>query len=504
MEAHAGSRRVAPALLAAGLVAGLSVAAPYALVDDSYISFRYVQNLLAHGELVYNQGERVEGFTNLGWVLLLAVVASVVTADLPILAFATSVVLNAITLLRVWQLSASIDRDPAFRALAALLLGLNLNFLLATTNGLEAALYAYVLIEICASINASRLVQASVWSSLLFVIRPDGLVAGAALLTVMWLKHRSIRRMVPGAVILGFTVACVTAFRVLYYGDYLPNSIIAKSYDLAAIPRIAYGAATYLVVFLATSGYLVFPLLAAMLRARGGLVSSWRHATLFSFCAITLALAVLVVIRNGGDWMPNSRLLLQYGPVWIVACMLSIHRLQWSPLRRGALLLWPVAASAALLALKSDKLASLERVELDPFWIQCTQRLANVIAARDIVSAEALGYIGYHLPRTTFHDPIGLVDRHLARHGWSSPRYGKRDTLYTLSTIRPTVALWHETSHLRYVPVAVLDLYEIRAFHGGREKIIMIRRDAVPRIAPAFGDWRILPATTLQARDSAS
>lgn len=40
-------------------------------VDDAYISFRYAQNaILGHG-LVFNPGERVEGFTNFLWTALM-------------------------------------------------------------------------------------------------------------------------------------------------------------------------------------------------------------------------------------------------------------------------------------------------------------------------------------------------------------------------------------------------------------------------------------------------
>jgi hypothetical protein len=41
--------------------------------DDIYISFRYVENLLAGNGLVFNAGERVEGYTNLLWMLLIAI-----------------------------------------------------------------------------------------------------------------------------------------------------------------------------------------------------------------------------------------------------------------------------------------------------------------------------------------------------------------------------------------------------------------------------------------------
>jgi arabinofuranosyltransferase len=40
--------------------------------DDAYISFRYAENLARHGALVWNIGERVEGYTNFLWTVFLA------------------------------------------------------------------------------------------------------------------------------------------------------------------------------------------------------------------------------------------------------------------------------------------------------------------------------------------------------------------------------------------------------------------------------------------------
>jgi len=42
------------------------------ICDDAYISFHYAQNLSRHGALVWNLGERVEGYTNFLWTVLLA------------------------------------------------------------------------------------------------------------------------------------------------------------------------------------------------------------------------------------------------------------------------------------------------------------------------------------------------------------------------------------------------------------------------------------------------
>lgn len=40
--------------------------------DDAFISFRYARNLVEGKGLVYNAGERVEGFSNFLWTMLIA------------------------------------------------------------------------------------------------------------------------------------------------------------------------------------------------------------------------------------------------------------------------------------------------------------------------------------------------------------------------------------------------------------------------------------------------
>src|SRR5690242_18166607 len=67
-------RRVAAwAMLAIAALAGTALVVERASVfDDAFISFRYVRNLLDGHGLVWNVGERVEGYTNFLWVMLVA------------------------------------------------------------------------------------------------------------------------------------------------------------------------------------------------------------------------------------------------------------------------------------------------------------------------------------------------------------------------------------------------------------------------------------------------
>src|SRR5262245_30182050 len=61
---------IAPVLL----VAAAYATQHYWLCDDAFISFRYVRNLVTGHGLVFNVGERVEGYSNFLWVIELAAI----------------------------------------------------------------------------------------------------------------------------------------------------------------------------------------------------------------------------------------------------------------------------------------------------------------------------------------------------------------------------------------------------------------------------------------------
>src|SRR5579859_4180196 len=65
--------RVAFVLLAVAAAALVAHSLVFNFVtDDAFISFVYSRNLAQHGQLVFNLGERVEGYTNFLWTVLLA------------------------------------------------------------------------------------------------------------------------------------------------------------------------------------------------------------------------------------------------------------------------------------------------------------------------------------------------------------------------------------------------------------------------------------------------
>src|SRR4029450_300392 len=66
-------------------------------VDDAFISMRYGKNLADGNGLVYNPGERVEGYSNLAWTLILAGLHKISPEPLE-LAKATGILLGVLAL----------------------------------------------------------------------------------------------------------------------------------------------------------------------------------------------------------------------------------------------------------------------------------------------------------------------------------------------------------------------------------------------------------------------
>jgi len=151
-----GAKRIwTVVLIAAGLAAFGWQANLYSgpmLNDDAFISFRYAANLADGQGLVFNPGERVEGFTNLLWVLVLAAVRRL-GGDIPTAAHLLGLVLGGATIVlaAAWprRLAAAVGADEiaagAWGGVAALLLGLSHPFAYHASIGLETPLMAAAL-----------------------------------------------------------------------------------------------------------------------------------------------------------------------------------------------------------------------------------------------------------------------------------------------------------------------------------------------------------------------
>jgi len=204
-------------------------------LDDAYIGFQYVRNLLAGHGFVFQAGDApVEGVTNTGWLLLLTPLAAVAepTAAAKVLGFVLLLAALALTFLLGRHLAARFQRSEGFSSLVLVplvLLASSFDFLYFTLAGMETGLLAVVLL-VMAWIAVQR--PGSLWLPVLgafaFLIHPEAVVAYPLYSLLLRPPQMSRRQVWSGNVVLAAFVGALTAIRYAYFHDVVPNTFHSK------------------------------------------------------------------------------------------------------------------------------------------------------------------------------------------------------------------------------------------------------------------------------------
>jgi hypothetical protein len=213
-------------------------------MDDAFISLRYARNLVEGHGLVFNAGERVEGYSNFSWTILLALflkagLPPIETARWVGVALAAGAALVAARFTRAFE-----GRWGPAAVGAALLVAASTPLAYWSASGMETALFVLLVTAavdrgLAPDVSPRGRRLAPVLFGLAALTRPDG-----PLFFFAWLGLRALgtaaRR--PGlrddrgwsgvgtdlAVFLAMIVPYV-AWKVSYYGDVLPNTYHAKA-----------------------------------------------------------------------------------------------------------------------------------------------------------------------------------------------------------------------------------------------------------------------------------
>jgi arabinofuranosyltransferase len=312
--------------------------------DDAFIAFRYARHLADGLGLVWNPGERVEGFSSLSWVGIVAA-GMRLGVDPEALTHQLGLASGVVILVALVAYSKSAFGRLSWLSLVApLLLALNRSFVGWSTGGLETQFFGMLVALGCFAFLREREVEDPTYRSpyLFFaatLTRPEGplffAVAALFLLADVVRRRRSpaalLRFGLPYVALLG----ALLLWRYSYFGYWLPNTFYAK------VPGLWFDQGfRYLGVFASEYRilWLGIPVLALL-----GLRRRFEHL----FLAATIAAYVAYVAAIGGDRF-EFRFMVVLLPLfyWLFASSLAeVARSSWLADRHRYA---PIAAAVAL------------------------------------------------------------------------------------------------------------------------------------------------------------
>ncbi len=393
------------------------------LSDDAYISFRYARNLAAGHGLVFNPGERVEGYTNFLWTVLIAAAirlgfdAGQTALVLGMASFAGALVVSQVLARRMTR-----TLHPVAVPVTMLLLGLNYTFASYATSGLETMFATLAMIAAVERADADAPLAAGLLAVTAVLAHPDHAILCVALGAVL-LVDRGRRRTVPRYA-APFLLIYLPYFvwRYHYYADFFPNTYYAKSGGDWYFSQ----GGVYLVICTLAAGYWgVLPLM---------LFGAWsaRRTVLARYTLVGVPLYLVYVAKVGGDFMLGRLLCAVLPPVAILAevgLRTALAR-RW-PWRVGFAVALALASAAVVpldLVHPGEKFAqvadertfyevrSFSPIEISSPSSSIASALNNHFVRRrvtPIVALGCVGIIGYDTGLPII-DTYGLTDRFVA------------------------------------------------------------------------------------------
>jgi arabinofuranosyltransferase len=287
----------------------------FTVFDDGMISMRFARNLVRGQGLSWNVGERVEGFTNPLWTLLMAAAIRVAGERLaPLLIQLLGLTLCAA--LFCWFHAKGLKRSRSERGvlLATLLLMTSYPLSYWSLAGMEAG--AVCALFCVAALGELGAVPLAGLTCIAYLLRPDGWVAIAPFLAARLfdeLKSRRLRAPLLAAGLIALVAGGSLALRHWYYGEWVPNTYVLKVVGYGLPLRLANGVGFASLFVQENAALLALVALGCCTRSRLG----WLNAA-----AVACVLGYQIFV--GGDpWLLWRQLLPIYCAAAIAVVLLT-------------------------------------------------------------------------------------------------------------------------------------------------------------------------------------
>jgi arabinofuranosyltransferase len=434
---------------------------------------RYAWNF-SHGHgLVWNQGEYVQGYTNLLMVLIMSFLTFILSKTMAVLAVQVlGVFLVLLTAFFNMKMAAIVfpaetGREHALFGMLSFVCGiLYYPLVYWSLMGMETGLLSALLLagiffafQYVRSLDFKHLFLVALLGGLAFLARNDSMIYFAVLWTYIcvtgisndnhraaFLRHLTVIG-VYFVIILG-----QLGFQYLYYGESLPNTYVLKLTGMPLLDRVQNGLGFILPYIRETA--IVF------LLAVTGLLIRVRRETMVLFFLVLIS--VLYQIYVGGDPWSYWRIMAPTMPLLLLLCVdaafnfgrkFSFPKMTSPDLFRNSL-----ALILIILGVLSINLRFLSEIsfQIRPYQVNRNARNVNTaIVLNDILKDDATvgvfwaGTIPYYIDNVAI-DFLGKSDRHIANlppdlsgsvafNGMTSvPGHNKYDLNYSIVTLKPT------------------------------------------------------------------
>jgi hypothetical protein len=390
------------------------------LSDDALISLRYARRLVEGHGLSWTGHERVEGYTDLGWILLTAAGRRLGFDYIDVALALDRVGVVVALAMAGWSARVGCWSAPRL-VLGGGLLAATVPLAVWANGALEHGFIAgvltiaiYRLQRAVVTDGAGRAIPVGVSLALLALLRADGVILivlalGGAALVALARRDRLLTAWLARAA--AFPAAAIVAqslFRRIYYRQWLPQTALVKVSLNAGrlrlgLEHLRHGHLAAIVLWIVA--------IAATARL------AWRRQ--LSHLVIPWSVAVgwsLYLGAVGGDIFPGWRqLLLALVPVGLIAAELG----EEIP-RRLVVLVVPVTVGLAVLHLNLQLRDGENRRAAHELWewdgLSVGPLLKQAFGdAQPLLAVDAAGALPYwsHLPSL---DMLGLNDRYIAQH----------------------------------------------------------------------------------------
>lgn len=456
--------------------------------DDSFITYRYVKNFTEGSGLVFNIGERVEGYTCFLWVIVLSLVKKLgfnfISASQTI-----GMISSMLTLMVTFLISSKIfpkGKDTfynlSFSLAAVIMLAANGSLAYWSVSGMETGLFGFLLtlgVYLYLKENKNSGGQSVFpFSSLVFLLasltRPEGnLIFALTVLhkIIITIKAQPTEGESKSKLLLSknnllwlgiyiIPAAAYMAWRYSYYGYLFPNTFYAKTgssmvYIKAGLDYFWEFAKSY-------GGYGVLIAL--------GLLTLKSKERFYDYLYMVMIFFIfsIYVIYVGGDVLRPHRFFVPILPVFYILVQEGLHQLiiildKKKTFALGGILALVFAAGFSYYTYKNEseqikKYSELEnglveKMKITAAWMKNKQ----IQAGRPlVVGATTIGAISYYSD-VVLIDMLGLTDKEVAHNpqpipeissgevGWKERNYNvsyilsrKPDYIYFSTGIKPS------------------------------------------------------------------